>query len=183
MGRRGGRADARGPRPPRQEPGAVDRDRRLAERPLGAAEGRARRRRQQEGQGHQAPRPHLLVRPRPRVSAANLHDTHGLEPLLDRAAEAGWDLRRIKGDAIYAGPTVRAAAERHAVELQVSLRPPAARGFAPLPVRWRIEATFGTLRDRYRRLTRNLEQSPEAAENVVEVANLRRVLRVLTRPA
>src|SRR4051812_1373006 len=117
------------------------------------------------------------------VSAANLHDTHGLEPLLDRAAEAGWDLRRIKADAIYAGPTVRAAAERHAVEVQVSLRDPAARGFAPLPVRWRIEATFGTLTDRYRRLTRNLEQSPEAAENVVEVANLRRVLRVLTRPA
>ena len=30
------------------------------------------------------------------VSAANLHDTHGLEPLLDRAAEAGWDLRRSR---------------------------------------------------------------------------------------
>src|SRR3954464_12463141 len=117
------------------------------------------------------------------VSAANLHDTHGLEPLLERAAEAGWDLRRIKVDAIYAGPTVRAAAERHAVEVQVSLRDPAARGFAPLPVRWRIEATFGTLTNRYRRLTRNLEQSPEAAENVVEVANLRRILRVLTRSA
>src|SRR3954451_12473933 len=117
------------------------------------------------------------------VSTANLHDTHGLEPLLDRAAEAGWDLRRVKADAIYAGPTVRAAADRHAVEVQVSLRDPAARGFAPLPVRWRIEATFGTLTDRYRRLTRNLGQSPEAAENVVEVANLRRVLRALTRSA
>jgi hypothetical protein len=30
-------------------------------------------------------------------------------------------------------------------------------------------------------LTRNLEQSGEAAENVIEMANLRRVLRVLTR--
>src|SRR5919202_1472812 len=59
----------------------------------------------------------------------------------------------------------------------------AARSFAPLPVRWRIEATFGTLTNRYRRLTRNLEQSPEAPEHVVEVANLRRVLRVLTRSA
>jgi len=131
------------------------------------------------------------------VSAANLHDTHGLEPLLERAAEAGWDLRRVnlleraaeagwdlrrvKVDAIYTGPVVRAAAERHAVDVQVSRRDPAARGFAPLPVRWRIEATFGTLTNRYRRLTRNLEQSGEAAENVVELANLRRVLRVLTR--
>src|SRR5437764_1425162 len=49
------------------------------------------------------------------------------------------------------------------------------------PARGRIEATFGTLTNRYRRLTRNLEQSGEAAENVVELANLRRVLRVLTR--
>src|SRR4051794_12090538 len=111
------------------------------------------------------------------VSAANLHDTHGLEPLLERAAEAGWDLRRVKVDAIYAGPAVRAAAERHAVDVQVSLRDPAARGFAPLPVRWRIEATFGTLTNRYRRLTRNLEQSGEAAENVVEPANLIPALR------
>ena len=96
-------------------------------------------------------------------------------------AEAGWDLRRVKVDAIYTGPVVRAAADRHAVDVQVSLRDPTARGFAPLPVRWRIEATFGTLTNRYRRLTRNLEQSGEAAENVVEPANLRRVLRVLTR--
>ena len=56
------------------------------------------------------------------VSAANLHDTHGLEPLLERAAEAGWDLRRVKVDAIYTGPVVRAAAERHAVDVQVSYR-------------------------------------------------------------
>ena len=117
------------------------------------------------------------------VSAANLHDTHGLEPLLDRAAEAGWDLRRVKVDAIYAGATVRAAGERHGIEVQVSVRDPDARGFAPLPVRWRIEATFGTLTNRYRRLTRNLEQSGGAAENVVELANLRRVLRILTRSA
>ena len=117
------------------------------------------------------------------VSAANLHDTHGLEPLLARAAEAGWDLRRVKVDAIYTGATVRAAGERHGIDVQVSVRDPAARSFAPLPVRWRIEATFGTLTNRYRRLTRNLEQSGGAAENVVEVANLRRVLRILTRSA
>jgi putative transposase len=117
------------------------------------------------------------------VSAANLHDTHGLAPLLERAAEAGWTLARVKVDGIYTGPAVRSAAARHGVEVQVSLRDPAAQGFEPLPVRWRIEATFGTLTNRYRRLTRNLEQSHDAAANLVELANLRRVLRVLTRPA
>jgi putative transposase len=117
------------------------------------------------------------------VSAANLHDTHGLAPLLERAAEAGWALARVKVDGIYTGPAVRSAAAHHGVDVQVSLRDPAARGFEPLPVRWRIEATFGTPTNRYRRLTRNLEQSHDAAANLVELANLRRVLRVLTRPA
>jgi putative transposase len=117
------------------------------------------------------------------VSAANLHDTYGLAPLLERAREAGWDVGRVKVDGIYTGPTVRSAAARHGVDVQVSARDPAARGFEPLPVRWRIEATFGTLTNRYRRRTRNLEQSADAAENLVEIANLRRVLRVLTRPA
>jgi putative transposase len=115
------------------------------------------------------------------VSAANLHDTHGLAPLLERAREAGWNLARVKVDGIYIGPAVQSAATRHGVDVQVSLRDPASRGFAPLPVRWRIEATFGTLTNRYRRLTRNWEQSADAAENLVELANLRRVLRVLTR--
>jgi putative transposase len=115
------------------------------------------------------------------VSAANLHDTHGLEPLLEQANVSGWKLARVKVDGIYTGPTVHAAAARHDVEVQVTLRDPAIRGFAPLPLRWRIEATFGTLTNRYRRLTRHLEQSADAAENLVEIANLRRVLRVLTR--
>jgi putative transposase len=52
-----------------------------------------------------------------------------------------------------------------------------AKGFKPLPLRWRIEATFGTQTNRYRRLTRNLEQSPKAAEDAVEIANFHRVLR------
>ena len=116
------------------------------------------------------------------VSAANLHDTHGLEPLLEQADATGWKLAQVKVDGIYTGPTVHAAAARHEVEVQVTLRDPAIRGFAPLPLRWRIEATFGTLTNRYRRLTRHLEQSADAAENLVEIANLRRVLRVLTRP-
>jgi hypothetical protein len=70
-----------------------------------------------------------------------------------------------------------AAAERHALDVQVSSPEAGAKGFKPLPLRWRIEATFGTQTNRYRRLTRNLEQSPKAAEDAVEIANFHRVLR------
>src|SRR4051794_15905883 len=48
------------------------------------------------------------------VSAANLHDTHGLEPLLERAAEAGWDLRRGKGGAGHTRPAGPGGGGRHA---------------------------------------------------------------------
>ncbi len=56
------------------------------------------------------------------------------------------------------------------------------KGFEPLPLRWRIEATFGTLSNRYRRLTRNLEQSPAAAEDAVSIANCHRLLRAHHHP-
>ena len=54
-------------------------------------------------------------------------------------------------------------------------------GFTPLPLRWRIEATFGTATNRYRCLTRNLEQYAQYAENAYEIASFRRVLRVYGR--
>jgi transposase len=67
------------------------------------------------------------------------------------------------------------------VEFQVSTRETGVKGFAPLPLRWRIEATFGTATNRYRRLTRNLEQHAKGAEDAFELAHFRRVLRVYAR--
>src|SRR4051812_39907189 len=79
------------------------------------------------------------------------------------------------------GRLSRRPRKRHGVEVQVSRRDPDAKGFSPLPVRWRIEATFGTLTNRYRRLTRNLEQDGVAAEDAVAIANFHRVLRAYAR--
>ena len=115
------------------------------------------------------------------VTAANVHDTAAAGPLLDRVAQDGWRLERVKVDGIYTGARMAAAAERQGVDVQVSTRAPDGSGFTPLPLRWRIEATFGTHTNHYRRLTRNLEQSDAAAENAVEIANFRRVLRAYTR--
>lgn len=115
------------------------------------------------------------------VTAANVHDTKAAEILLDRAAEEGLTLKRVKVDAIYIGPRIAAAAQRHGLDIQVSTRDPEVKGFAPLPLRWRLEATFGTLTNRYRRLTRNLEQDDKTAEDAVEMANCHRVLRAYAR--
>lgn len=113
------------------------------------------------------------------VTAANIHDTKEVDTLLNRAEENGYNVKQIKVDGIYVGPTVDAAAERHGVDFQVTTRESEVRpqGFKPLPLRWRIEATFGTLSNRYRRLARNWEESSKNAEDAVEVANCHRLIR------
>jgi len=84
-------------------------------------------------------------------------------------------------DGIYVGPRMGEAAARHGADVQVTARDRDANGFQPLPLRWRIEARFGTLANRYHRLTRNLEQSPAAAEDAISIANCHRLLRAYHR--
>lgn len=115
------------------------------------------------------------------VTAANVHDTAAAGPLLDKAAAAGWQPKRVNVDGIYTGERMDAAARRHELDVQVSSKPLDAPGFTPLPLRWRIERTFGTHTNGYRRLTRNLEQDAPAAENAVEMANFHRVLKAYGR--
>jgi putative transposase len=115
------------------------------------------------------------------VTAANMHDTKAAGLVLDQAVENGWAPERLKVDGIYTGERMNAAAERHDVDVDVSTRPSDAVGFTPLPLRWRVEATFGTQTNRYRRLTRNLEQDATAAENAVELASFHRVLKTYCR--
>ncbi len=116
------------------------------------------------------------------VTAANVHDTQPVAALLDRAAGDGWVIQRVKVDGIYTGPRMVRAAQDHSVEVQATTRDADVKGFQPLPGRWRIEATFGTLANRWHRLTRNLEQSPVAAEDGVAIANCHRLLRAYHRP-
>jgi transposase len=106
-------------------------------------------------------------------------DTKAVEMVLDRAVENGFNIERAKVDAIYTGPTIDAVSSLYKVEFQVSSREPEVKGFAPLPLRWRID--FGTGTNRYRRLTRNLEQHAKSAEDAFELAHFRRILRVYAR--
>lgn len=58
---------------------------------------------------------------------------------------------------------------------------PGAKGFTPLPIRWRTEATFGTQTNHDRRLTRNWERDATAAEDAVHLASPHRSLRASER--
>jgi putative transposase len=116
------------------------------------------------------------------VTAANMHDTQPVGALLALAAGDGWAVERVKVDGIYVGPRMATAAKDYGVDVQVTTREADVKGFKPLPLRWRIEATFGTLANRWHRLTRNLEQSPAAAEDAFSIANCHRLLRAYHRP-
>ena len=116
------------------------------------------------------------------VTVANAHDTPPVGALLALAAGDGWAVERVKVDGIYVGPRMAQAAQDHGVDVKVTTRDADVKGFKPLPLRWRVEATFGTLSNRYHRLTRDLEQSPAAAEDAVSIANCHRLLRAYHRP-
>ena len=117
------------------------------------------------------------------VRAANAHDTQPVGALLSRAAQDGWNIERPRVGGINVGPRLAQGATQHGVDVQVTTRDPGTRGFWPLPLRWRIEATFGTLGNRWHRLTRNREQSPAASEDALSIANCHRLLRTYNRPA
>jgi transposase len=124
-------------RPARRGSGAVDRDRGRAGRHLGTTERRARRGRGQGGKGIKRRLPTRSFGFAPAVPVpANLHDTPGLEPPLERAAEAGRDRRRAKVDAADAGPGGGRPARRR--------RP----GVAPRPRRPGLRALAGPVADR-----------------------------------
>ena len=116
------------------------------------------------------------------VTTANMHDTQPVAALLALAAGNGWSIKRVKVDGIYIGARMAQAAADHGVDVQVTTRERDQKGFKPLPLRWRIEATFGTLSNRWHRLTRNVEQSTAAAEDAVSIANCHRLLRAYHHP-
>ena len=101
--------------------------------------------------------------------------------MLDRAADAGWAPVRVRADGIYTGTRMDEAAARHSVEVQISSREAQTKGVQPLPLRWRIEATFGALSTRFRRLTRHWEHSPAAAEDSISIANCHRLMQAYQR--
>lgn len=114
-------------------------------------------------------------------TTADVHDAKAAVALLDEASLP--PLVRLVADSAYVGPNVATAAAKRGLEVQIVTRQEGVSGFVPLPVRWHVEAAFGVLTNFHRRLVRNWEQSLDAAENTVWVANARRTLRAATRNA
>jgi putative transposase len=117
------------------------------------------------------------------VTAANVSDPAAVADLLFKSQEAGWNIQRAKVDGIYKGSKIEEASKAFNVDFEMTIKPANQVGkpFIPLPLRWKVEATNGTNTNRYRRLTRNWEASPKAAEDAVLIASVRRVLKIYNR--
>src|SRR3954454_17598952 len=57
------------------------------------------------------------------VTAANLHDSRAVAPLLARVAAAGWRLERMVGDAAYAAHPVVRGPPRRGIAVQIAAKP------------------------------------------------------------
>jgi putative transposase len=62
--------------------------------------------------------------------------------------------------------------------LEITRRPPHAKGFVVIPRRWVVERTFGGL-GRYRRLSKDFEHQVRSSDAMVYLASIHRMLRLL----
>ena len=62
------------------------------------------------------------------------------------------------------------------IEVEVSNTPNGTKGFSPKPLRWMVERTFAWL-DAFRRLVRNYEQTDESAEERIDFATIKLLIK------
>jgi putative transposase len=113
------------------------------------------------------------------VTAANVQDYHGAQPVLESVKDRCPRLKVVWADGIYAKQWlidwVRTGC---GWELQIIKRSDKEKGFKVLPKRWVVERTFGWL-GRYRRLSKDYEGSPETSEGRIRMAMIHIMVRRL----
>ncbi|GIH29835.1 DDE transposase [Acrocarpospora phusangensis] len=112
------------------------------------------------------------------VTAASVQDSIAGTTLIDRIAIGHPTISTAWADGGYRHHLVEHAATV-GINLQIVQRPPATRGFTPLPRRWTIERTFGWLMF-HRRLARDYETLPASSEAMIHLAMIDNMSRRLT---
>ena len=110
------------------------------------------------------------------VHAANIHDSKGARPVLQRVFEVVPTLQRIWADQGYKGPWVKWVKSTFSCELDIVRRK--GKKFEVIPRRWVVERTFAWL-SRYRRLAREYEKKPASSVAMIDVASIRIMLKKL----
>ena len=111
-----------------------------------------------------------------RVDNASKHDSKLAYPLCEDTSFFWPTLRKILVDRGYRGEVADKVKEDFNIEVEVSITPNVTKGFTPKPLRWVVERTFAWL-DAFRRLVRNYEQTDESAEEMIDFATIKLLIK------
>jgi len=114
------------------------------------------------------------------VNAANGDDRAGAKDAFDKlSVDTITSLQKIWADGGYSGePFLNWVHETLQAVLEIAHRPPNAKGFVVVPVRWVVERTLAWL-GRYRRLSKDYERCTKSSEGMIYVASITTMLKRL----
>ena len=114
------------------------------------------------------------------VNAANSDDRAGAKEAFDKlSADTIASLKKIWADGGYSGERfLNWVHETLQAVLEIAHRPPNAKGFVVVPVRWVVERTLAWL-GRYRRLSKDYEHCTKSSEGMIYVASIATMLKRL----
>ena len=115
------------------------------------------------------------------VNAANSDDRSGAKDAFDKLSDDTIaSLKKVWADGGYAGENfLNLVHEMLQSALEITYRPPNAKGFVVVPVRWVVERTLAWL-GRYRRLSKDYEHCTKSSEGMIYVASIVTMLKRLT---
>jgi putative transposase len=116
------------------------------------------------------------------VHCAGIQDRDGAKWVFERLRGLYPRLRLIWADGGYAGQLVTWVAAVTGWVLEIVKRSEGAQGFELLPHRWIVERTFGWL-SKYRRLSKDYEETTKSSEAWIRLAMIHLMARRLTTSA
>jgi putative transposase len=115
------------------------------------------------------------------VHSAGIQDRDGAKLVCEPAKPECPRLERVYADGAYAGPLEEWVAMTLGWTLEVVKRPTGAQGFVVLPKRWIVERTLAWL-SRFRRLSKDYEETSSSSEAWIRISMIRLMLRRLAAP-
>lgn len=112
------------------------------------------------------------------VTPADVTDREAGQALIQDVVDEQERLTKLWADQNYAGDLVKWANGFENFELEIVKRPTDSQGWILLPKRWIVERTFGWF-GRYRRLSKDYEETQASSEDVIYAAMINRMLHCL----
>ena len=109
------------------------------------------------------------------VTAANAHDGTVGTVVFSKAQWLLYRMEKVFADGGYRGGFEDFIKGLLEAEVEIASRPPTAKGFVPVKIRWVVERTFGCF-NFFRRLAKDYERTVESSASWVLLANSQMIL-------